>query len=215
MCDVRVCYAPLPQTLHFRPTRHYILFFFVSGPTKGCEPHTTGDRLSEMVVRWRACSAACALAVWLTASLVAEHASGQVVKTVAGDRSCAAKFADGAGTYACFNYPTGLAVAPTVDGEGLIIYVADKMNGASATASRAGRGMGGCARRARACCRRVPDSAARVAALTARPGCAALRRASAHSRRHDGGQVNCRPPLDGLHTRRTHQRHRGHGQPHR
>ena len=119
------------------------------------------------------------------------------------------------GTNAGFNYPTGLAVAPTVDGEGLIIYVADKLNGASATASRAGRGMGGCTRRARACCRRVPDSAALVAALTARPGCAALRRAGAHSRRHDGGQVDCRPPLDGLHTRRTHQRHRRHGQPHR
>jgi hypothetical protein len=173
----------------------------------------TGDGLSNMVVRWSACSAACALTVWLTASLVAEHASGQVVKTVAGDPSCAAEFADGVGTNAGFNYPTGLAVAPTVDGEGLIIYVADKLNGASATASRAGRGMGGCTRRARACCRRVPDSAALVAALTARPGCAALRRAGAHSRRHDGGQVDCRPPLDGLHTRRTHQRHRRHGQP--
>ena len=120
------------------------------------EVQAAGLAARSMVVRrrrWRARCEACALALWLTASLVAEHASGQVVKTVAGacdrlgacDKTgacplCRAGSDDGAGTYARFNYPTGLAVAPAVDGEGLIIYVADKLNGASAPASRAGRG---------------------------------------------------------------------------
>jgi hypothetical protein len=177
------------------------------------EVQAAGLAARSMVVRrrrWRARCEACALALWLTASLVAEHASGQVVKTVAGacdrlgacDKTgacplCRAGSDDGAGTYARFNYPTGLAVAPAVDGEGLIIYVADKLNGASAPASRWSRRTA------------ASDSAARVAALTARPWCAALCRAGPHSCRHDGGQLDCRPPLDGLHTRRTHQRHLG------
>lgn len=147
---------------------------------------------------WSSSSAACAIAVWLASSFVAEHASGQVVTTVAGDPGRTPGFADGAGTYAIFNYPTSLAVATAVDGEGMIIYVADKMNGACAQTSRAVRRVGGCARArisVRICgsCR----------SLTSRPWCAALCRAGPHSRRYNCGKIARRPPLEGLHTGRA------------
>ena len=75
-------------------------------------------------------SAACALAVCLAASLAAEPAVGEgTVLTIAG--SGAESAADGVGTYAGFSYPAGIAVRVAASGgEGLVIFVADKMNGA-------------------------------------------------------------------------------------
>ena len=73
-------------------------------------------------------SAACALAVCLAASLAAEPAVGEgTVLTIAG--SGAESAADGVGTYAGFSYPAGIAVRVAASGgEGMVIFVADKMN---------------------------------------------------------------------------------------